>query len=648
MSEFAVNGLTNMKITVPEFSKDDFRTPQPYIWVYGYRNNAWQMENARQMLSEKAKELGVPNFGKMWAAFLQSVKANEAKPADNATEFTNQPITLNCGAYKCDDSGVSVSDRYGNETAIIPHPIMPAALIQNIESREEKVKLAYRIGEKWQDMTVPNEVLSNSQKIVGLSSKGLGITSENARDVVRFLADIKSRNRTTLKTELATTHLGWQQDGTFSPYGNGIICDSDNTEYLNIYDCIAKPKGEESAWLELAEKVRHGQSVPARIALAASFAAPLISKLGGLSFFVHLWGTQGCGKTVGLMLAASVWGDPEIGKYPKTFQATKVALEGLASFCANLPVIYDELQVIADRQLYDDLIYMLCEGSSKSRGTRDGGLQVQKRWCTTIITSGEMPIVQGNSGGGAAVRTIEVNYGGTPLFEDAHGAAETLRANYGFAGRKLIEYLMDPEQGPTRMDQLRTLREKYYQLLAGEIEDKQVLAASIILAADAIANDAVFRDGKSLTPADIKPYLVTKAEADKQRRCYEWLMGFIAANDVKFHPDEKPPECWGTIVGDVVYFIRSKFDEHLKRAGYSSGAFLTWAKRYGVIETEPGDTNSGNKRLTVRKCINGSRVPCVALIRQPENEGDGSTEQTQSVAEQSGFIPVDPGEDMPF
>lgn len=44
--------------------------------------------------------------------------------------------------------------------------------------------------------------------------------------------------------------------------------------------------------------------------------------------FVHLWGVEsGTGKTVALMLAASVWGNPAIGQYVQTFNATQVGHE---------------------------------------------------------------------------------------------------------------------------------------------------------------------------------------------------------------------------------------------------------------------------------------------------------------------------------
>ena len=90
-------------------------------------------------------------------------------------------------------------------------------------------------------------------------------------------------------------------------------------------------------------------STTARIILAASFASVLLEPLNCLPFFVHLWGVDsGTGKTVALMVAASVWGDPAVGSYIKTFDGTVVGQEKTAAFLNNLPLCLDELQLAKD------------------------------------------------------------------------------------------------------------------------------------------------------------------------------------------------------------------------------------------------------------------------------------------------------------
>ena len=529
---------------------------------------------------------------------------------DYDTCFVDQPLQLKSGKYICDEYGVAYVNEMGAEVEVISHPIMPVKRVTNIESYEEKLEIAYFRGkDSWKTITVPREVLASAQKIVTLSKQGVAVNSENAKEVVKFIGSLESLNYDNLPRQKSIGHMGWLPNGKFAPYDDEISYDGDSTEFLRMYSDF-KPTGSEEKWMDVAKHVRSGRSIPARIALAASFASPLVSICNALPFFVHLWGTQGCGKTVGLMLAASVWGNPLVGRYVKTFGGTKVSLELYAAFCGNLPILLDELQVISDRKMFDDIIYMLCEGASKGRGTKEGGLRLQQHWSSCILTTGEMPIVQSNSGGGAAVRTIEVNYGGEPLFEDARSVANILKENYGWVGRKFISLLQNEQY----REALKGIQKKFYNEMSGEIQDKQVLSASILLAADKLVDLGLFKDGKSLTVDEIKPFLITREEADINERCYQWLVGFIGANPRRFEEeDQNGGELWGKIEDNYVYFIKSVFERVLKQEGYSTGAFITWAKRKGYLKCESYGTGSKNNRTTCRKRFNKIVTVCVGI-----------------------------------
>ena len=448
---------------------------------------------------------------------------------------------------------------------------------------------------------------------------------------------LESLNYDNLPRQNSVSHMGWLQDGQFMPYVKDVSYDGDSPEFLRMYEEF-KPTGDEQTWLNIAKEIRKADSIPARIALASSFAAPLVQILGGLPFFVHFWGETGCGKTVGLMLAASVWGNPDVGRYIKTFSGTKVSQELYAAFCCNLPILFDELQVISDRKTFDDIVYMLCEGVSKGRGAKEGGLQVQKRWSSCIITTGEMPITQGNSGGGAVARIVEVNFGGKPLFEDARGTANLLKEHYGFAGPKFISMLR--KDGV--VDALKLLQKKFYtELMKEDVQDKQVLSASILLAADALATKAIFHDKHALTVDDIKDYLVSRTETDVNLRCYQWLIGFCAANPRRFDSeDQANGEIWGRYKDGFVFINKTVFDDILKNKGFSPGAFLDWAKRKDLLKCQFYGTGNKNNRPTWQIVINGKPVPHVGL-KLPEEE---KTEEEKY----KEYVQVDPGDDMPF
>lgn len=612
--------MSEATLLVPEYTFDDFLTEAPYQYIYQQKDNKFLLTTLLQKMSQRAKQVKYTGFMATWRSYL-SLQQSEATTilGENETMFDEQPEQLSCGSYTCTDS-IKRLNEYGVEVEVISHPIMPVKRVIDIDSNTEKLDIAYRRGGTWKNLLVGRECLASAQKIVALAKHGIGVNSENAKELVRFITDIESRNYDRLAVQKSTEHCGWLPNGEFAPYCKDIVYGGDSPEFERIFNGF-KQHGDMDTWLRIAHSVRSGRSVPARIALAASFSAPLVSLCGALPFFVHLWGTQGCGKTVGLMLAASVWGNPDIGAgYIKSFGGTKVSQELYAAFCSNVPVLLDELQVISDRKQFDDLIYMLCEGMSKGRGAKEGGLQLQRRWSTCMITTGEMPIVQSNSGGGAAVRTIEVNYGGEPLFEDARGVANTLKENYGFAGPIFVGMLKGEEQ----VNLIKSIQKQYYSKLSGSIQDKQVLSASLVLAADELADMYIFHDGCSLTVDDIRPYLVTQEEADVNRRCYDWLMGYIAANPRRFdNADENAGETWGKRRDDMVYIIKPIFERILRQEGYSPGAFITWAKRKKKLVFDDYGEGSGNRRLTKRVMIGGRSTACIAIIDSDgEKEGD--------------------------
>ena len=380
---------------IPDWTIEDFMSERPYEWLYAQKDNKFMLQVLLNKMQIKAKELKFTGFMKTWNAYVESKSPKATILGSNQTMFPKQPTQLQCGTYVADEYGVSRLNEMGAEVEVISHPLMPIKRVTNIETFEEKLEIAYCRGrDPWKTITVSREQLASAQKIIGLSKQGVAVNSENAKEVVRYMGTLESLNYDDLPRQNSVSHMGWLSNGQFMPYVKDVSYDGDSPEFNRMYAEFT-PTGDENTWMELAKDVRSADSVPARIALAAAFAAPLVQILGGLPFFVHFWGEAGCGKTVGLMLAASVWGNPDVGSYIKTFSGTKVSQELYAAFCCNLPILFDELQVISDRRLFDDIIYMLCEGVSKGRGAKEGGLQIQRRWSSCIITTGEMPITQG-------------------------------------------------------------------------------------------------------------------------------------------------------------------------------------------------------------------------------------------------------------
>ena len=606
---------------VPRFKRADFDGTAPYDYIYKFAANAFQMMQVYNIVAAQAKEMGVKNFAKMWESYkrVQRGSGYNLDIEQAATNFPDQPMELRCGRYTCDAGGVACEDKGGYHTLVCSHPLMPVKRMENIDTGEQKVEIAFSRGGVWRYNVVDRTVLSSANKIVDLSRYGMDITTESARDVVKYLATIDALNYDKIGEVRSVGRLGWVGDHLFSPYVPDLRYDGD-AGYAAMYKAV-HPQGTLEGWMEAA---RHGResSVITRVMLAAAFASVLVEPCDALPFVVHAWGGTGAGKTVGLMLAASVWADPTAGAYYKTFNATGVGQEMTAGFLNSLPLCLDELQVIKDKKDFDQTIYTLCEGVGRSRGAKAGGLQRMQTWRNAIITTGEMPITNADSGGGAVNRVINMDCQDEKLFADPRWAVSVMRRNYGHAGRAFVEHLTGGA-----MERAKELQKEYYaKLTEQDSTEKQALSASLLLAADALATELLFQDDLALTVEDLAPMLVTRAEADVNARCYEWLTGFIAVNSNRFDESaDNKGEVWGKLENDTCYFVATKFEQIMREYGYSSSSFLSWCSRVGKIRRQDG--KNYKSLLRIRKTP--TRV--LQLLMPPE-----------------GFVEVDDEDEMPW
>ena len=332
-------------------------------------------------------------------------------------------------------------------------------------------------------------------------------------------------------------------------------------------------------------------SVTARILLAASFASPILSVVGSLPFFVHLWGVDsGTGKTVALMLAASVWGDPALGSYTQTFNSTQVGQERTAAFLNHLPFCIDELQLTKDsrgKSNYD--VYQLAQGVGRARGRKNGGIDAAPTWSCCFLTTGESPIVNGSAGAGAVNRVIDIECtAGSAVIKDGQRIAGCLKQNYGFAGEAFVSHLYESE---AMQEQIRKIYNDYYrELCEGETTEKQAMAAAAILTADYLATHWIFNqidhDGDALTVDDIRKFLASKDAVSAGNRAYDYMCDWVATNINHFNSDASAAmgETYGFLGDDMAYVIPSVFRTALQEVGYSDKAVLSYLRSNRLID----------------------------------------------------------------
>lgn len=586
------------------YTKEDFSTPGPYEDILSIQN-PFQREVATNQLAQYAKSVGVgiTGFKRMMKLYIQSQESDRMVYLEHVTAFTGQKLELDSGEWTCDDFGVSRRGKFGEEIAC-PHPILPVERLVNIDTGGEKLKLAFCKGDRrWREVIAEKKVLASNTSILGLADSGIAVTSENSRALVKYISDLENLNFDLIPEKKSVARLGHIEGEGFSPYVEGLVFDGD-LNFRSIFESI-KSAGSRQAWLDLARSLRQG-NVMARIVLAASFASPLVSPCGSLPFFVHLWGGEsGTGKTVALMLAASVWASPEMGRYIQTFNSTVVGREKLAAFLNHLPLIVDELQLAKDSRgklAFD--VYALAEGVGRTRGNKNGGIDRTPTWSNCILTSGETPITNSSAGAGAVNRVIEIEcLSSRKIIEDGHTTAGILRKNYGFAGREFAERLY--QDGNT--ERAAELYKKHFRALSeNDTTEKQAMAAAVILTADELATEWIFQDGRAITEQEISQFLASRAAVSSGRRGYDYFCDWAAQNANRLRGDVEMGDVYGTISGDQVCIIRSVFNRVAEEAGFSPAALLSYLKENGLIETR-------GRAMTCSRRVNGVRTECVCL-----------------------------------
>lgn len=561
----------------------------------------------------------------------------KSRNTGNKTQFTEQPAELCCGEWTATDFGISQTktDKNFNTTKLTAcsHPIMPVEILKNVDTAEERLSLAYyRYGE-WAQITVDRSTCADKAKIVAaLSPYGIDITTDNAKHLVRYISDCVNYNPAALEPKRSINRLGWSGQ-QFIPYATDIRYEGDR-DFEVIFRNI-REAGDYKVWKDLCSRLRKNTAL--RMMMAASFSSILLTPLNVLPYVLHVWGMTGTAKTVALMVAMSIWGNPKMGGLVKTMNTTKNAIMRTAAFLHSMPYAGDELQTIKDRWQgnYDQLIYQITEGIDRGRAKAQGGVNETMTWKNTFIFTGEEPIVKANSGGGSQNRVIEVAIDGK-MVEDGREVCSVITEHYGFAGKQFVGYLQETETAK--------LTERYNELFAElckqDTTDKQAMAMSCILLADELAVNLIFTDEQPLQIDDVKKYLKTNSEVDLAGRAYQAVINWVAMNQIRF-TDPKADnsankgEVWGRVDKDTITVNKDVLAAFLNKNDFD---YMAVSKKWS--EREQLERNSQGKFVHQTK-VYGIKASYIRLKFDNDELVPG--------ADKDGFVQIDPEQmELPF
>lgn len=547
-------------------------------------------------------------------------------------------------------------------------PVLLTGRTVDIDSGDQGVRLSWKRGaDEWEHRVVDRDCVANAQKFVSLAKFGLPVTSNNAKDLVRYCDNFEAVNYSKLPASKTTSHFGWQgRNGAagflightlIQPDGTAIDATMDDRqiasapiafrtdiENAKVISSGYHSAGTLDAWRDAVNKLA-GIPFPT-IALFSSFAAPLLEILGCASFIVSLDGTTSQGKTTCQRIAASVWGDPDEarpGSTVRSWDSTAVGFERTAGILQSLPVIIDDTKRARKPGDIGHAIYAFAQGSGRVRGSVRGVANVMT-WRTVMISSGEQPIVSFTEDGGTRMRVLAL--WGAPFKTGAALVDELNLAvgfNYGHAGPAFIQALL------RRRDEWPEWRARYedfardYTSRANTEKASRLAkyAAAVRLAGDLAVEILDLAFEKNADPFETcwKEIAGQADDAAGAERALELVYSWAAAHETHFvgrhlydrdGAEKIPSGGWAgkwpkdPAGWDFLAFFEPVLNDILTNAGFSPAAILGEWKERGWLDLK--DSRMAFKRR--HRVIGNTRAYMVSLHRQafipflPKESGD--------------------------
>lgn len=582
-------------------SKKPPKDPSDVYMMYG-------QENAAQLIREQ----------------LQSAEAIDIYEEQIPEAISGAPINLRQPeGWIYSDKGISVIDeKKYTPTSVCRTPIILTKRLKSIETGDEKIEIAFKRDGQWISATYPRSTIFSSRSITTLADLGCTITSENAKQVVRFLGALEAENIDIIPKADATSTFGWQPGKRFIPgHDKGISLDIDPSQKgMAAAYCQS---GCMEKWLEHMEPHRARDKF--RFILAASFAAPLLRIVKQRIFFVYNWGGSKGGKTAALKAALSVWGDPE--RLMVNFNATQVGLERTAAFYCDLPLGIDERQLAGNNQdALEKIVYMIASGTGKIRGAKGGGLQTVHQWRTVALATGEEPLSTDTTQTGVSTRVLEIYGGPFDNEQDAGLMHQQAAMDCGWAGPAFIEKLIGLDE--RKICDAYESMQMYIRAISSGKNGSHISGIAAVALADAMADSWFFggtekeepSNAPDRTQAILEPLGISAASWEAAKRMAErilidqvennstdvnenatqFIVDWVLSNKAYFGTNAVGT-CLGMTSeqGNIAYIFPSMLNQALTKAGYSPRKTMKYLAERGLI-TATMD-KSGKKTYSTMK-----------------------------------------------
>lgn len=582
-------------------TQEQFYEDRLYDTVFKAISNEILQNKLQVMLEQQAKRLGGTMLAQMFKKNctakkrevkkekeeqekelerLQREKAKEdreqARLTGEKTKYSNLPKDIQNmyvgEGWIADDDGVRKFEESGKtvkEVEACMYPILVSKLYRPLDNAASgatrRVEVHFGSEEGWQKATVEREVISNVNKIISLSNMGAGITSDNARQCVNFMASMmkESSKRGALKIVNTLNKLGWDKDfKNFLPYTTDDYVFERQDELPDMMAALSE-QGKREEWYKKFKEIRSLNYAPFKLATAALLASVILPMLPKQdSFIANLYGGSGYGKSAMLSIVCTIFSnmDNKSGGIFLDSDNTPTSLELTCDTFNNFPVILDDVSKGDQdkKRKFQETVMMIANGRGKNRATKD--LKQRKRYTfgLTALVSSEQVITKDYTTNGSIYRVLPkqvdeyfpyLDKKKYPNLENLEDLIWFFQNNYGFCGRDFVEQVKKlgqkniMERNKTNLERARKLAKEHGR------EGRQATAIAVLLTADEIATEFLFKDGQTFSDEELLDIMVKPDDADQYVRFYNTVIERCISSPGKVEGFTAPEDIRGEYIG---------------------------------------------------------------------------------------------------
>lgn len=560
-------------------------------------------------IKEFCRQKRITGFDKNYKIFKESKQEPKNMDINRSIVFPEMNgLVYNTSKYELDSNGF-IYEILPNIARILVcyHPIVPIEKYKNYEDGSEKIKIGFYKNNVWNYVIVDKSLISSNQSIIKLSDIGISVTSETAKFLVKYLAEIENLNKDKIPTSISVSRLGWVDDEVLMPYSDKYEFDNEK-DMPNIKEKFGE-NGKLEDWIEFFKERRKYNNI-SRIIMAASVVSILLKRIKQSGFTLHIWGTSEYGKTVACMVGQSIFGNPSQNDNKGigiNFNFTVVGLEYRLNTYNNIPLFINEMQHQKDAKDYDKILFLISEGKGRTRSTKVGGLAKENSWNNVVITNGEKNIIKENSNAGAYNRCISCEVT-NHTYENLSEVADFVKDNYGTPIREILKHIND-------FDYKKIYNSFIDSLKDDDTTNKQKILKALLLLGDKIIVDTLFKDNYYLTLSDLVDKTISKKDIAIEERAYELIKDWYVSEKRHFLTEDGDAianqdikvEIYGReLKYGYVAIIPTVLRKALQDNGFDFNEVVNAWKRKGYIKHE-----KNRNTLTVQ--VNNSKSKCIVL-----------------------------------